>query len=113
MNNEQILKNYKKKIDLLKKYNKNYYDLNKALIDDAIYDLLKKEILDLEKRHSFLKHKDSPTANVGYKPSKTFKKAIHKVPMLSLGNAFSEDDLINFEKKILNYLNEENNFKIE
>ncbi len=113
MDNEQILKNYKKKIDLLKKYNKNYYNLNKALIDDAIYDLLKKEILDLEKRHSFLKHIDSPSANVGYKPSKTFKKAIHKVPMLSLGNAFSEDDLINFEKKILNYLNKGKEFKLE
>jgi DNA ligase (NAD+) len=113
MDNEQILKNYKKKIDLLKKYNKNYYDLNKALVDDAVYDLLKKEILDLEKKHSFLKHKDSPSVNVGYKPSKTFKKAIHKVPMLSLGNAFSEDDLINFEKKILNYLDKGKEFKLE
>ena len=113
MDNEQILKNYEKKINLLKKYNKYYYDANKALIDDAVYDLLKKEILDLEKRYSFLKHKASPSINVGYKPSKTFKKAIHKVPMLSLGNAFSEDDLINFEKKILNYLDKDKEFKLE
>jgi DNA ligase (NAD+) len=113
MNDEKVLKDYKKKINQLKNYNKNYYDLNKTLIDDATFDLLKKEILDLEKKHNFLNHKDSPSVKVGYRPSKTFKKALHKVPMLSLGNAFNEDDLINFEKKILNYLNKNKEFKIE
>jgi DNA ligase (NAD+) len=113
MKDEKVLKDYKKKINQLQFYNKNYYDLNKTLIDDATFDSLKKEILDLEKKHNFLNHKDSPSVKVGYKPSKTFKKALHKVPMLSLGNAFNEDDLINFEKKILNYLNKNKEFKIE
>jgi DNA ligase (NAD+) len=49
---------------------------------------------------------------VGYKPSKNFKKAQHRTPMLSLANAFSKDDLENFEKRILNYLSKNKDFKI-
>ena len=66
--------------------------------------LLKKEIINLEKKYKFLNHKNSPSKVVGFKPSKNFKKIQHKVPMLSLSNAFDEEDLINFEKKIKNYL---------
>ena len=50
---------------------------------------------------------------MGFKPSKNFKKVLHKVPMLSLANAFDKEDLINFEKKIINYLNLNKEFKIE
>ncbi|MDA8548553.1 NAD-dependent DNA ligase LigA, partial [Candidatus Pelagibacter bacterium] len=50
---------------------------------------------------------------VGFKPSKNFKKSSHKIPMLSLGNIFSEIDLLNFEKKIKNYLSTHNNEEIE
>jgi DNA ligase (NAD+) len=46
----------------------------------------------------------SPTKSIGFKPSKNFQKIKHKVPMLSLGNAFNEEDLKNFEKKIINFL---------
>ena len=60
-----------------------------------------------------MKDKDSPSNSVGFKPSKNFKKATHKVPMLSLANAFTQEDLVNFEKKILNYLDKEVGFKIE
>ena len=74
---------------------------------------LKKEIIDLEKKYKFLSHKDSPSKIVGFKPSKNFKKIQHKVPMLSLSNAFSETDLINFEKKIFNFLDKKGDFKIQ
>ena len=47
--------------------------------------------------------KESPSLKVGFKPSKNFKKIKHKVPMLSLGNAFNEEDLKNFEKKIFKF----------
>ena len=104
MNNKLIKKEYIKKIQLLNFYNKRYYDNNTSEITDSEYDSLKEEILELEKKHNFLTHKGSPSINVGYKPSRNFKKVLHKTPMLSLGNAFSENDLINFEKKILNYL---------
>ena len=51
-----------------------------------------------------MKSENSPTKTVGFKPSKNFKKVKHRVSMLSLGNAFNEEDLINFEKKIINFL---------
>ena len=73
-------------------------------ISDAEYDTLKKEILSLEEKYEYLVSKDSPSKSVGFKPSKNFKKVQHRVPMLSLANAFSEEDLLNFEKKIRNFL---------
>ena len=57
------------------------------------------EILLLEKQYDYLKSDKSISRSVGYKPSKNFKKVLHRVPMLSLGNAFTENDLVNFEKK--------------
>ena len=108
MKNENLKKKYQEKIKLLVKYNKYYYENNSPLIDDNEYDSLKIEILDLEKKNLFLKSKDSPSKNVGYKPSKNFVKVNHKVPMLSLSNAFDKNDLENFQKKIINFLNFKN-----
>ena len=113
MSNEEIKKNYLKKIKRITKLNESYYIKNNPLISDGEYDLLKKEIITLEQEYDFLDNEDSPSKKVGFKPSKNFKKVDHKVPMLSLANAFSEQDLINFEKKIINYLNEKKNFTIE
>ena len=113
MDKKLIKENYKNKIDLYKYYNKKYYDENESPISDAKFDSLKNEIIELEKRYSFLKSKNSPSIVVGFKSSKNFKKVLHKKSMLSLSNAFDEDDLINFEKRIINYLNKEKNFKIE
>ena len=113
MNKTSIKKNYKKKIELLNYYNKKYYDENISEISDSKFDQLKNEIFNLEKIHDFLKNKDSPSLIVGYKPSKNFNKIRHREPMLSLSNAFTEEDLINFEKKILNYLSEKKEFEIE
>jgi DNA ligase (NAD+) len=110
MNKDKIIKDYKIKIRELIKNNKYYYEDNKPRIDDQEYDKLKNKILLLEKEYPFLRDSNSPSLKVGYKPSKNFKKVTHKVPMLSLGNAFSENDLNNFEKKILNYIND---FKFE
>ena len=83
MNKKEILKEYKKKIKELKKFDLHYYDKSSPLVSDQIYDNLKKEILSLEIKNNFLKSKDSPSEIVGYKPSKNFKKIMHKVPMLS------------------------------
>ena len=104
MNKDLILKNYNKKIKLIKKYDEFYHDKSKPLVDDNVYDSIKLEIFKLEKKHNFLKDKNSPLKSIGFKPSKNFKKINHKVPMLSLGNAFNEEDLNNFEKKIFNFL---------
>ena len=113
MEKNLIKKKYKKKLDLLSHYNKKYYSENKSEISDSDFDFLKKEIIELEKKYSFLKSKSSPQNQVGYRPSKNFKKISHRVPMLSLSNAFSEEDLINFEKKILNFLDKKDNFLLE
>ena len=112
MSNQLIQKEYIKKVKLINYYNKKYYNDNVSEISDSEYDLLKKEIIDLEKRNKFLKSKYSPAKIIGHKPSKNFKKVSHKVPMLSLANAFSETDLKNFEKKILNYLSQKDNSNI-
>tara|TARA_Y100000591_G_scaffold43826_1_gene32573 strand:- start:688 stop:2718 length:2031 start_codon:yes stop_codon:yes gene_type:complete len=112
MNKKKILSEYKNKIKLLSKYNKSYYEKNSPEVSDDNYDKLKKEIILLENEYAFLKSKNSPTQTVGYKPSKNFEKKKHRIPMLSLSNAFSEDDLQNFEKRIINYLSENKNFEI-
>jgi len=113
MIDEKINQKYLEKIKLFQKYNKYYYDLNDPLIEDFEFDKLKLEIIKLEKKYDFLNHKDSPSKSIGFKPSKIFKKVRHKIPMLSLGNAFSQEDLINFEKKIFNFLNNEPGLNIE
>ena len=103
---------YIDKIKLLNKYSEHYYQKNNPLVTDQQFDNLKKEIIELEKKYNF-KSPNSPSLIVGFKPSKNFKKDKHRVPMLSLSNAFDRDDLENFQKRIINYLNESKNFKIE
>ncbi len=104
MNNKLIEEIYLKKINLFVEYNKSYYLKSNSLISDSEFDKLKKEILLLESKYKFLKNKHSPSVSVGFKPSKNFQKVKHRAPMLSLGNAFNEEDLKNFEKKIINFL---------
>ncbi len=104
--NNNIKKNYLKKINEFKKHNQFYYDNSAPKISDKDYDILKKEIIDLEKKYTFLKSNFSPSQMVGFEPSKNFLKFKHRQKMLSLSNAFKEEDLANFEKKIFNFLNE-------
>jgi len=108
MSSKNVNKKYLEKIEEFHKHNKLYYDKNSPTISDEKFDILKKEILDLEKKYNFLKSKLSPSASVGYKPSKNFLKSKHRIKMLSLSNAFDEEDLINFEKKTSNFLNTKN-----
>ena len=105
-------KEYKEKIKQYKKYSKKYFEDSAPIVSDRDFDLLKKEILDLEKKFNF-NDKDSPSKVLGFTPSKNFEKFPHRVKMLSLANAFDEEDLINFEKKITNFLNLSKNFEFE
>ena len=105
-------KEYKEKIKQFKKYSKKYFEDSAPIVSDHDFDLLKKEILDLERKFDF-KDKDSPSNALGFAPSKNFEKYPHRVKMLSLANAFNEEDLINFEKKIINFLNLNKNFEFE
>ena len=112
MDKNKIQLNYSNKIKLFKKLNKFYYEKSQPMVDDRQYDQLKKDILELENKYEYLNSDFSPSKTIGYKPSKNFKKILHRVPMLSLSNAFTKDDLINFEKKIINFLSKKNNFKL-
>ena len=111
MTKKDVIKNYNQKIREYLKHNKLYFEDSNPILSDSDYDLLKIDILNLEKKYNFLNNKNSPSKNVGYEPSKSFEKYKHKLPMLSLSNAFNEEDLKNFEKKIFNYLNK--NIKID
>ena len=111
MNKKEIISKYKNKIKNLTKHNYLYYQKSKPSISDSEYDELKKEIIEFEKNYNFLKDENSPKNIVGYKPSKVFEKYKHKIPMLSLANAFNDEDLKNFEKKIFNYLNNQIKFE--
>lgn len=101
----------KKKIAVLvKKLNKyahEYYVLDQPSIPDAEYDKQFQELLKLEEAFPDLILEHSPTKRVGAEPLDAFEKVEHAVPMLSLGNAFSEGDLRDFHRRVMNGLNEE------
>ena len=103
---DKIKNKYNSKLKVLTNHNKLYYNDSKPIISDKEYDDLKNEILKLEKKYNYLKNNNVSNIPVGHKPSKSFEKFKHKIPMLSLSNAFKKEDIINFEKKILNYLNQ-------
>ena len=85
---------------LLEKYNYEYYVLDNPSVSDAEYDRLINELIMLETQYPELKSPYSPTQRVGGTVLDEFKKITHKRMMLSLANAFNEDDLRNFDKKV-------------
>ena len=105
MERKKIEKEYSNKIKKIKKYDKAYFQDDNPVVSDTDYDKVKQEILNLEKKYIFLKNKNSPSQKVGYEPSNKFKKIEHDVPMLSLANAFSIENIKDFIKKIKNFLN--------
>jgi len=112
MEKKEIEKVYNKKINKLRKHDKAYFLRDKPLISDKEYDDIKNDILKLEKKYTYLKNKNSPSKKVGYEPSSKFKKVQHDIPMLSLANAFSKENIEDFLKKIKKFLNIKNSEKI-
>lgn len=87
---------------LLHRYNYEYHVLDNPTVPDAEYDKLLHELIAIEEKHPELKTQDSPTVRVGAEPLSKFDKVDHDTPMLSLGNAFSEEDLIAFDTRVRN-----------
>ncbi len=85
-------------------HNKRYYEHDAPEISDAEYDALMRELVALEKEHSGLVVAESPTQRVGSSPAGKFAKVRHSVPMLSLGNAFSPEDVADFVERIRRFL---------
>ena len=100
-----LIKNYKKKIAELKKHNDLYFNQDKPVISDQDYDILKNELIKLENNHNDLKKLNLMKNLVGAPPTNKFEKIKHLKPMLSLSNAFDKDDMLDFLKKINNFLN--------
>ena len=113
MSDNSIIKKLKSKIKELNKHNKLYYEKSKPEITDAEYDKLRNEILLIEKTYPKILDIKSPSSQIGFKPSKNFRKSQHREKMLSLTNVFSKDDLINYQKKIINFLDLTSSKEIE
>ena len=112
MQKKEVEKVYIKKVNELRKHDEAYFKHDNPIISDKNYDDIKAEILNLEKEYKYLKNKNSPSQKVGYEPSGKFKKIEHDIPMLSLANAFSKENIEDFFKKIKNFLNIKDSEKI-
>ena len=96
--------------------NAAYFQDDAPVISDAEYDTLKRQLMALEAAHPDLARLDSPTGKVGATPADGFGKVRHRVPMLSLGNAFSDEDVGDFVDRVRKFLNlssEEIEFTVE
>lgn len=88
-------------------HNYLYHVLDKPQITDAQFDALMRELIELEQKYPELVTPDSPTQRVGGKPREGFKTVTHRVPMLSLGNAFKEQELRDFDRRVKSALSTE------
>ncbi|MGV3188260.1 NAD-dependent DNA ligase LigA [Staphylococcus chromogenes] len=86
--------------ELLHQYNYEYHVKDNPSVPDSEYDKLLHELIDIETQHPELKTADSPTVRVGGEAQSSFEKVRHETPMLSLSNAFNEDDLRRFDQRV-------------
>jgi DNA ligase (NAD+) len=89
-------------------WNYQYYVLDQPTVADAEYDRWMQRLLQLEAAHPGLLRADSPSQRVGATPLRQFGQVAHEVPMLSLENAFNEQDMLEFNRRVLERLGEEN-----
>ncbi len=93
-------------VELLQRYGHAYHVLDAPIVPDAEYDRLYRELEALERAHPSLKRADSPTTRVGGAILSEFPEVVHKVPMLSLENAMTLDDAVDFDRKVRELLDE-------
>lgn len=91
----------------LREYEYHYHVLDNPLVPDAEYDRLMNELKNLEWQHPEWITADSPTQRVGAKPLDGFAQVTHEIPMLSLDNAFSDEDLDGFLRRMESYISED------
>ena len=87
-------------IELLNKYAYEYYTLDKPTVEDAEYDRLMQELIRIESSHPEWVRLDSPTRKIGGEVISEFEKVTHRVPMMSLGNVFNEEEIRDFDEKV-------------
>lgn len=88
----------------LERYNEEYYLADAPTVPDAEYDRVMRELIALERAHPSLLDPNSPSQKVGGAPVSAFPAVEHELPMLSLDNVFSDDELTSFEKRIMSRL---------
>ncbi len=98
---EKLIQNLRRQI---LRHNHLYYKDNRPEISDAEYDALFKELERLESRHPQFKTKDSPTQRVGGAPLAEFRSVRHAVPMLSIDNTYSKEEIMKFEERVRKHL---------
>lgn len=101
---EDLIVSYRRLVEALNRYSYEYYTNNRSLISDAEYDDLYRKLLEFERDHPEIVMPSSPSQRVGAKASIKFKKVKHEVPMLSLENAFSFDDVKKFYDRVAKIL---------
>ena len=99
--------------DLLNQYGHEYYVLDKPTVPDAEYDRFMRELMELEEKFPELKSADSPTVRIGGTVLDMFEKVVHEIPLLSLGNAFNEQDLRDFDRRIRQVVGEDYSYVCE
>lgn len=97
---EQVKKRIEELIALINRYNYEYYVLDQPTVSDYEYDQLMKELIELETKYPEFQTEDSPTRRVGGMVLDQFEKVVHRTPMLSLSNAFSEGDIRQFDQRV-------------
>ena len=97
---QDVKKRVEKLHDLLNQYSYEYYVQDNPSVPDSEYDKLLHELIEIEEKYSEFKSTDSPTVRVGGEAQSSFEKVNHDTPMLSLGNAFNEEDLRKFDQRI-------------
>lgn len=110
---EQAKRRIQQLVELINRYDYEYYVLNAPTVSDQEYDALFKELVELETKYPELKSKDSPTQRVGGIVQEGFAEVEHLVPMLSLENALNEEDLYDFFKQVEFSLNTTPSYTIE
>ncbi len=103
----KVVKRVQELHTLLHDHAHRYYVLDDPTVSDAEYDMLFRELQALEEQHPEILTPDSPTQRVGAAPLDAFKQVQHAVPMLSLGNAFSRDELNEFDRRVRERLERE------
>ena len=103
MTREEAARRIEELRQLIRRYDYAYYVLAEPEVSDAEYDALFRELQALEAQFPDLITPDSPTQRVGGEPAEGFNKIRHTVPMLSLDNAFSDEELAEFERRILEH----------
>lgn len=106
MNHEEAKARIKKLTRDINDHNYRYYILAQPVISDLQFDKLLEELISLEKEHPDLIQPDSPSQRVGGGITKEFRQVTHRYPMLSLGNTYSREEVIEFDNRVRKALNE-------